>query len=101
MYILPEFKMMFWNFELLRKLEKNRLPNDAFCLNLKRCKMRRFIIVEFSGPDVIFKRLFRLVYTILYFENGIPYIPEHVNQVQCCICSNNYINRDKTTYLYS
>ena len=24
-----------------------------------------------------------------------------MNQVQLCICSKNYINRDKTTYLYS
>ena len=30
-----------------------------------------------------------------------PYITEHNNQVQLCICSNNYINCDKTTYLYS
>ena len=27
---------------------------------------------QMFGPDVIFKRLFRVVYTILYFENGIP-----------------------------
>ena len=61
----------FRNLELLRKLKINRLSNDAFCLNLKRCKMRRrFIIIEFSSPDVILKRLF-LSYIILYFENGI------------------------------
>jgi len=53
---------------------------------LKRCKMRRrIIVIEFSGPDVIFNRLFRVVYL----------------KVQLCICSNDYINRDKTTNLYS
>ena len=68
----------------------NRSPTGTFCRKLKRCKMRhRFIIIEFSGPDVIFKSLI-VSYTILYFENGIPYITEHNNQVQVCICSNNY-----------
>ena len=65
-----QFEMMLWKFELLRKLKMNRLHNDAFCLNLKRAQ-NIFIIIEFSGPDVILKRLF-VSYTILYFENGIP-----------------------------
>ena len=61
---------------------------------------RRIIIIEFSGP-MSFSRAFFVSYTILYFENGIPQKTEHKNQVQLCICSNNYINRDKTTYLYT
>ena len=62
-------KMMFWKFKLLRRLYINRLPNGAFCLNLKRCKMRlRFIIIQCSGPDVIFKILFRVVYYIILWK---------------------------------
>ena len=35
-------------FELLRKLIINRLPNGAFCLNLEYSKMRcQFIIIDF------------------------------------------------------
>ena len=73
-YFLAVFKTIllewcFWKFELLRKLKINRLPNGAFCLNLKRCKMRhRFIIIELLGPDVIFVS-FILYYTL---KNGIP-----------------------------
>ena len=69
---LPQFEKMFWKFEQLRKLKINRLPNGAFCLNLKRCKMRRrFIIIELSC-SMSFSRDFFVSYTILCFENDIP-----------------------------
>ena len=51
-------KWCFWSW--------NCWDNLKFWLHLKRCKMRcRFIIVGCSGPDVIFKSLFCVVY---YFK---------------------------------
>ena len=58
------FEMMFGSLNCWDKLKTNRLPNGAFWLDLKRCKMRRrFIIIDFSGP-MSFSRDFFVSYTI-------------------------------------
>ena len=67
--ILTLFETMFCKLELRRKLNINKSLNGAFCRNLKRSKIRRrFTIIECSGPDVIFKRLFRVVYYIILWK---------------------------------
>ena len=70
--ILPQFEIMFWKLELLRKLKINRLPNDAFCINLKRCKNTAPIYhYRIFGPHCHVQETFSCRIYILYYTYTI------------------------------